>query len=386
MAADGAVLSDASHSEAEELLLRTKTHSVFFESFNDADVTHMASYLSVLSFTANQPILKKGEPASWVGIILSGELAAYVDGKVVGTMGAGTIVGELAFFTGGERMADVNGSVDGFIALMMTPHLLELLRAAPSTGCKLIRTLGTSALSQLAYSRSEKALDWSGDGDGASLEVWQWASEAFEGVEGLTEADIEAFCQRVRIRRFKAGEILINRLSPTRDMLCFVTSGRVELVINGRTIREVGAGGLLQDIRFFEPSLLPCAPPTSRAARPPARAPTRARGACVGHAADAGAPCPHACAPLETIVADACGVGPQVRRGGVERGGRPRWPRHLADRRACRLEPAAGALPPSAPRPLGGGDCAGRGAQGGVCAVAERGGAAAGEYRAAQAA
>ena len=35
----------------------------------------------------------KGEPATWVGIVLSGSLAALVDGQVVGTMGTGSIVG-----------------------------------------------------------------------------------------------------------------------------------------------------------------------------------------------------------------------------------------------------------------------------------------------------
>ena len=107
--APGRVKSDTNLADAEELLLKAKARSIFLERFNDADVANMASFLNVLSFAKDEAIIRKGETSSWVGIILSGELGAFVDGNLVGKMGTGTIVGEMAFFTGGERMADRAG-------------------------------------------------------------------------------------------------------------------------------------------------------------------------------------------------------------------------------------------------------------------------------------
>ena len=48
--------------------------------------------------------MKQGELASWVGIVLSGDLVATApDGRVLAHMGTGTIVGEFSFFAGGRR-------------------------------------------------------------------------------------------------------------------------------------------------------------------------------------------------------------------------------------------------------------------------------------------
>ena len=65
-------------------------------------------------------MMQKGELATWVGIVLSGKLGAVIDGRTVGHMGVGSVVGEVAFFVGGLRQADVQGAEKGFIGVMMT--------------------------------------------------------------------------------------------------------------------------------------------------------------------------------------------------------------------------------------------------------------------------
>ena len=70
-------------------------------------------------------------------------------------MGAGKIVGEVAFFTGGPRHADVLGSESGFLALILVPNLLALLRDAPTTGVKLIRALGACSIYHLTHNVRE---------------------------------------------------------------------------------------------------------------------------------------------------------------------------------------------------------------------------------------
>ena len=47
--------------------------------------------------------------------------------QVIGRMGPGSIVGEVAFFSAGIRMADVKGERRGFLAFMMINNLESLL-------------------------------------------------------------------------------------------------------------------------------------------------------------------------------------------------------------------------------------------------------------------
>ena len=76
-------------------------------------------------------------------------------------MGAGSMIGEIAFFAGGARKADVRGFQSGFIALITTQHLRALFTEAPSTGAKVVHALGVSSLYQLTHNpRDHAPLAW----------------------------------------------------------------------------------------------------------------------------------------------------------------------------------------------------------------------------------
>jgi hypothetical protein len=100
----------ASMTEAEQLMVEAQQHSPFLQRLNAGDISSLTSVINVVRVRKGEQVLCKGEPATWVGIVLSGSLAAEADGKVIGTMDAGHIVGELAFFAGGVRMANVQGA------------------------------------------------------------------------------------------------------------------------------------------------------------------------------------------------------------------------------------------------------------------------------------
>ena len=128
--------------EAESLLRDARERSPFLKALDSGDLASLAQAVSIVGFDAGEQVMMKGQTATWVGIVLSGELAATVGDSVVGRMSAGKIVGELAFFAGGQRHADVKGSTAGFIAFIMTQHLLQLFRDSPGTGAKLVRAFG----------------------------------------------------------------------------------------------------------------------------------------------------------------------------------------------------------------------------------------------------
>ncbi len=251
----------ASDADAESLLLNARSHSVYLAGMDQRDLTRLAAHLSILSFSVGQRVLQKGQDASWVGIVLSGTLSALVEQQVVGTMAAGAFVGEIAFFTGGVRLADVDGASEGYIATMAHDNLTSLFASSTHTACKLVRALGRSALSQLATNPSvHKPLEWD---DGAataahSASVEKWAAELLDPdeVEGLEEGDMQTLTSSVRVKTFSAGERVLDRYAKS-DALYFVLRGRVGLDLNGARLGQAEAGEPLQDLRFFDGGLFP---------------------------------------------------------------------------------------------------------------------------------
>ena len=143
------------------MLSHAREKSTFLRRLEAEDIEAIIEHLNVLEFDEGEQIMVKGEAATWVGILLSGEVAALVNGEVVATMGVGKIVGEVAFFSAGNRMADVRGSRKGFIAFMMINHLEDLLRNNVQAGLKLISALGASAVYQLSHNQqAHRPLDW----------------------------------------------------------------------------------------------------------------------------------------------------------------------------------------------------------------------------------
>lgn len=252
--------SDTHELEAERLLREARDHSIFLRGFDAGDVASLAQAISVVSFGKDERVLAKGEDATFVGIVLSGVLAATVDGAVVGTMGAGKIVGELAFFAGGVRMADVRGAQPGFLAFVMTQNLCKLFLDSPTTGVKLVRALGASALYQLSHNpREHTPLPWSMPNDAARAEAEMWQQQYFNHEEhGVTASDVAALVDSIRCHSFSAGDMLIDRFADNGGGVCMVLRGAVDAVVShdhSVELRCYGSGSLLGDLRYFDSSL-----------------------------------------------------------------------------------------------------------------------------------
>ena len=228
------------------------------------DITELAKHVSVLDFAEAQPIIQKDEEATWIGIVCQGELEAVVNGNVVATMGPGTLVGELSYFSetdeGRKRQADVRGSSRGYIAFMQTSNLIELMEDAPQCGMKLVRALGSSSVSQLSHNvRLHKAIAWEegAPSDEVKGMIAGWQSDCLGSEEnGLESRDVERLVASVRHMRFKAGDALVDRFGLPR-YICFVLSGSVVLKTNGQIVGQKNAGEWLCDLEYFDPGILP---------------------------------------------------------------------------------------------------------------------------------
>ena len=154
--------------EAETLLLKARAGSRFLLTLTEDEITSLTQHLSIVKFDTDEMVLKQGQVATWVGLVLKGSLIANMDAEEPRIMSLGSIVGEMPFFTGGQRTADVQGKEPGYIAIVLMKNLLKLFSEFPCVGCKFVRALGSSTIYKLyaggcADVQSPPALDWQWD-------------------------------------------------------------------------------------------------------------------------------------------------------------------------------------------------------------------------------
>jgi hypothetical protein len=218
---------------AEDLLAQAVGSSRFLAPLNAEDIGFMARNLSIVAFQPDDVIMQHGEMATWVGIVLQGALIAYVDGEQVGQMLPGTIVGQVAFFAGGQRHADVHGAVNGYIATLMVSELGSFFEDAPATAYKLLRLLGSSSIHQITSNPAvHSSLSFDLAPQDAAAEIATWRDERF--LAKLEDFEISAEDGRyliscMQFHRFDAGELLIDSFA-VNEYVCFVISGVVDAV------------------------------------------------------------------------------------------------------------------------------------------------------------
>ena len=92
-------------------LLSVQSLSRFFRGFDDDEIEFISRFLSHFIMEDCQKIASAGEEASWVGILLTGEVSAITSmGDVLGRLQPGAIVGEVALFRGERELR--SGSVE----------------------------------------------------------------------------------------------------------------------------------------------------------------------------------------------------------------------------------------------------------------------------------
>ena len=238
------------------------------QALSDDDISVLANEVSILEFEEGEQIMTEGDEASWFGIVLSGSLEALIGSDVINVMGAGAVVGEMAFFTAGRRLATVRGVMSGYIAFIALQDVCAVLEERPETGASLMRIVGYSSIAQVARAPSEHPPPT------ANLPAAVYEAEAREVLqrcliqqqvasqrsvdEGASE--MTTMLEALQYRRFKRGERLLDRFACSKvhdGLLGFVLEGKVELECCGMLLGERGAGEVLYAIDFFDPAILP---------------------------------------------------------------------------------------------------------------------------------
>jgi CRP-like cAMP-binding protein len=131
---------------------------VFFHNFSEADVEEMQPFLTLFPFRDGDILAQQGEPASWCGVVLTGEVEAIDDdkgGQSRGMLSPGYCVGEMSFFRGGVRFLTLIGRGNGALAALLYKDIPEMYAKAPLLAHRLIECFGKSAACKLLESHPE---------------------------------------------------------------------------------------------------------------------------------------------------------------------------------------------------------------------------------------
>jgi CRP-like cAMP-binding protein len=105
------------------------------------DLHHIAQIADEIDFRAGKVLIEEGERGREFFVIVSGEVEVRRKGRKIGTLGAGSFVGEMALLSKAPRSATI-AAVTPLDALVITDRaFLDLLEKNPELWLKVTRTL-----------------------------------------------------------------------------------------------------------------------------------------------------------------------------------------------------------------------------------------------------
>ena len=235
------------------LLDRAQSRSQIFRDFTEVELRELSENISTLSFGPGETIMQKGENATWVGILVDGDLDAVINGKVVGSLRAGDVCGEIALFQGGVRGASLLSTSPGAIAAIMVNDLEPLYRKLPDLCLKFVRMLGQAALVKFGNKNdpAPEALAWgtlSGEQLDTSLELFNRRLAA----DGFAEEEARTITARMQYKRFGKDELLMQR-GEVPTYVGVLLSGRLAVQVPGMKLQQmaISPGELVGEVSYF---------------------------------------------------------------------------------------------------------------------------------------
>ena len=96
---DGVVPVDT----ALQLLTELRSKNDSMKSLLDSDLETLSEVMDFLPFDAGDPLITKGESATWLGYIAMGGVDVIIGGNTVATMPPGKLLGGMGLFFGGKK-------------------------------------------------------------------------------------------------------------------------------------------------------------------------------------------------------------------------------------------------------------------------------------------
>jgi len=132
-------------------ILRADTN--LFTGWSKFDIQKLCENIKILSFGRNSTIMQKNELVEYFAIILSGKLLIKKEDKVIGHLGAGDVLGYMAYLDfPGTKMNpfDITGDVEGYVAILRFDEFKLLSKKEPQLCYRITEMLGKKALNTVS--------------------------------------------------------------------------------------------------------------------------------------------------------------------------------------------------------------------------------------------
>lgn len=135
--------------------------------FSSQELETVLGCAKVCAVSAGQTLFKEGSRATFMGILISGELTVYKHGgsneaRRIYVLGPGKAFGEMALVDGEARSADLQASKDSQFMLLSLDNFRALCNTQPIIGQKMLMQIARS-LSQRLRRVSGQLVDYLGD-------------------------------------------------------------------------------------------------------------------------------------------------------------------------------------------------------------------------------
>jgi small-conductance mechanosensitive channel len=124
------------------------TQVELFNPLTDAERTHLADHLVYAPFAKGETITHQGAVAHWLYILVGGraEIRSKTDddakSRLVATLQAPAVFGEMGLFTGAPRTADVVAATDVECYRLDKPGFEQIIHDRPEIAAELAKTMG----------------------------------------------------------------------------------------------------------------------------------------------------------------------------------------------------------------------------------------------------
>ena len=126
-----------------------------FNNLPDGDLYHLSRISRFREYKSGTFLMKQGDEAGSLFILVSGEAEVIVDGKPAGTLREGRIIGEMALVDKGPRSADILLKKDCSVVEIEFQRLEHLMETYPQIGYSVGMNLAKSLSSKLRDSSAQ---------------------------------------------------------------------------------------------------------------------------------------------------------------------------------------------------------------------------------------
>lgn len=120
----------------------------FFEEFSSDELARVRALAEEVSAEAGAVLMEQGDVGREAFVICRGQAGVYVGGTRVATIGAGSMVGEMALLDKRPRSATVKALTDLELLSFHSDRFQELLEAMPKAATRVIAQLNNKLREQ----------------------------------------------------------------------------------------------------------------------------------------------------------------------------------------------------------------------------------------------